>query len=96
MSIILFSSIVGAPVGIATSGIIKKLLSITRNKKKRHDKILMLAESKLNSIEKVQTQDSVLDYWIDLYFLKHKLAIEADELGHTDSNLSMKLKDKKR
>ena len=54
-------SAVGAPVGIAgasfilifslTTGIIKKLLSITKNKKEKHDKILMLAISKLNSIE---------------------------------------------
>ena len=61
MSIISFTSIVGAPVGIAsasftlifslTTGIIKKLLSITRNKKKKHDKILMLAKGKLDSIE---------------------------------------------
>ena len=61
VSIISFTSIIGAPVGIAsasftlifslTTGIIKKLLSITRNKKKRHDKILMLAKSKLDSIE---------------------------------------------
>ena len=59
--IICSASVVGAPVGIAsasftlifslTTGIIKKLLSITRNKKKRHDKILMLAKSKLDSIE---------------------------------------------
>ena len=58
VSIISFTSIIGAPVGIAsasftlifslTTGIIKKLLSITRNKKKKHDKILMLAKSKLN------------------------------------------------
>ena len=58
---ILFGSVVGAPVGIAgasfilifslTTGIIKKLLSITRNKLKKHDKILMLAKIKLNSIE---------------------------------------------
>ena len=34
-----------------TTGITKKVLSITRNKKKKHDKILMLAKSKLNSIE---------------------------------------------
>ena len=34
-----------------TTGIIKNLLSITRNKKKKHDKILMLAKSKLSSIE---------------------------------------------
>ena len=61
VSIISFTSIVGAPVGIAsasltlffslTTGIVKKLLNITRNKKKKHDKILMLTKSKLNSIE---------------------------------------------
>ena len=34
----------------------KKLLSITRNKKKKHDKILMLAKSKLNSIETLISQ----------------------------------------
>ena len=59
-------SVVGAPVGIAgasftlifslTTGIIKKLLNITRNKKKKHDKILMLAKSKLNSIETLVSQ----------------------------------------
>ena len=64
--IISFASVVGAPVGIAgasftlifflTTGIIKKLLSITRNKKKKHDKILMLAKSKLNSIETLISQ----------------------------------------
>ena len=53
-------SVAGAPVGTAgadftlmfslTTGIIKKVLSITRNKKKKHDKIFMLAKSKLNSI----------------------------------------------
>ena len=58
--IISSASVVGAPAGIAsasltlifslTTGIIKKLLSITRNKKKKHDKILILAKSKLNSI----------------------------------------------
>ena len=66
VSIDLFTSIIGAPIGIAsasftlifsiTTGIIKKLLSITRNKKKKHDKILMLAKSKLNSIETLISQ----------------------------------------
>ena len=66
VSIISFTSIVGAPVGIAsasftlifslTTGIVKKLLNITRNKKKKHDKILMLAKSKLNSIETLISQ----------------------------------------
>ena len=59
-------SVLRAPVGIAvasltlilslTTGIIKKLPSITRNKKKKHDKILMLAKSKLNSIEILVSQ----------------------------------------
>ena len=66
VSIILFTSVVGAPVGIAsailpsifspTTGIIKKLLSITRNKKEKHDKILMLAKTKLNIIETLISQ----------------------------------------
>ena len=34
-----------------TKGIIKNLLSITRNEKQNHDKILMLGESKLITIE---------------------------------------------
>ena len=61
ISIFSFTSIIGAPVGMAnailtlifslTTRIVKKLLNITRNKKKKHDKILMLAKSKLNSIE---------------------------------------------
>ena len=54
---------VGRPVGIVSAsftvifsiakGIMKILLETTRNKKKRQDKILMLAESKLYSIEKL-------------------------------------------
>ena len=66
VSIISFTSIIGAPVGIAsasftlifslTTGIVKKLLNITRKKKKKHDKILMLAKSKLNSVEKLISQ----------------------------------------
>ena len=38
------------------TGIMKKLLSTTKNKKKKHDKILMLAKGKLNSIETLVTQ----------------------------------------
>ena len=34
-----------------TTGIIKKLLKETREKKKKHSKTIMLAKSKLNSIE---------------------------------------------
>ena len=34
-----------------TTGIMKRLLKTTRNKKKKHNKTAMLARSKLNSIE---------------------------------------------
>ena len=57
----MLTSVVGAPVPVASAsftlifslaiGIVQKLISITRNKKKKHDKILMVAKSKLNSIE---------------------------------------------
>ena len=56
-----FATIIGAPVGIASvsfgfkfsisTGIVKKLLTTTRNKKKKHNEIVILARSKLNSIE---------------------------------------------
>ena len=59
-------SVAGALVGIAsaiftlifslTTGIIKKLLSIKRNKKKKHDKTLMSAKNKLSSIEALISQ----------------------------------------
>ena len=62
--IISFTTIVGAPVWTASAslalffslstGIVKKLLNVTR--KKKHDKILMLAKSKLNSIETLISQ----------------------------------------
>ena len=39
-----------------TAGIIKKLLSTTIKKKKKHDQILMLAKSKHNSIETLISQ----------------------------------------
>ena len=51
VSIISFSSVMGVPAGIASAtftlifslatGIVKKLLDITRKKKKKHDKILL-------------------------------------------------------
>ena len=37
-------------------GIVKKLPNITRKKKKKHDKILILAKSKLSSIETLISQ----------------------------------------
>ena len=61
LSIVSHATIVGIPVGIAgasltviftaTTGIVKKLLNGTRKKKKKHNKIIALARSKLNMIE---------------------------------------------
>ena len=66
ISIISFASVIRVSVGIVSAsfslifflstGIIKKLLNMTRNKKKKHDKILMLAESKFNSIKTLISQ----------------------------------------
>ena len=56
-----FAAVIGAPTGIIgagcsctfsiTSRFVKKFLKTIRNKKKKHNKIVMLARSKLNSIE---------------------------------------------
>ena len=64
--LLFFTSVIEVSVGIASAsfslvfslstGIIKNLLKITRNKKKKHNKIVMLAKIKLNSIEKLVSQ----------------------------------------
>ena len=61
ISIASFATVIGAPAGIIgascgltfsiTSGFVKKFLKTIRNKKKKHNEIVMLARSKLNSIE---------------------------------------------
>ena len=61
ISIASFATVIGAPVGMMsascslafsiTTGFVKKFLKTTRNKKKKHNKIVKLARSKLNSIE---------------------------------------------
>ena len=66
ISIISFTSVIGTSGEIVSAsftlmfslltGIIKKVLNMTRNKKKKHDRILMLAKSKFNSIETLISQ----------------------------------------
>ena len=61
LSIVSHAMVVGIPVGIAgaslsviftvTTGVVKKILNITRKKKKKHNKIITLARNKLNIIE---------------------------------------------
>ena len=60
VSIASFATAIGASIGIISAsfslsfslctGLVKKLLKATRNKKKKHNKTVMLARSKLNSI----------------------------------------------
>ena len=45
--------------------------------------------------EDMQTQYSALGYRIDLYFHKHKLVIEVDELGHANRNLGNEIEGQK-
>ena len=61
LSIASQASVVGILVGIAgasltliftlTTGVVKKLLSVTKKKKKEHNKIMVLARNKLNIVE---------------------------------------------
>ena len=66
-----------------------------------HDVINTKEQTVINSIkdafegENMQTQYTVLNYRIDLYFHKYKLAIEVDELGHADRNLSNEIERQK-
>ena len=71
LSIVSHATIVGIPVGIAgasltvvftvTTGVVKKLLNVTRKKKKKQNKIIALARSKLNIIETLISQ-ALIDF----------------------------------
>ena len=66
LSIVSHTIIVGIPVGMAgasltliftvKAGVLKKLLNITRKKKKKHNKIIALGRNKLNIIETLISQ----------------------------------------
>ena len=89
MSTISFASVIGVPAGIVSAsftlvfylitGIVKKVLQITRNRKKKRKKILVLAKTKnrLNSIETLVTQ-ALIDLEISLEEFK-TIANEKDK-----------------
>ena len=86
ISIIYFTSVIGIPAGIAnasftlifslTTGIIKKLLKVTRKKKKKHNEIVMLVKSKLNSIE-ILTSQALID--LDINHEEFKIIVNEKE-----------------
>ena len=69
LSIVFHATVVGITIGFAgafltvvfslKAGIVKNLLRITRKKKKKHNKIVMLAKSKLNRVETLMPQASI-------------------------------------
>ena len=75
LSIVSHATVVGIPVGIAGASltvtltviftvmtcVVKKLLNITRKKKKKHIKIITLARNKLNIIENLISQ-ALIDF----------------------------------
>ena len=66
-----------------------------------HDVINTKEQTVLRSIkhafegEDMQTQYTVIHCRIDLYFHKHELAIEVEELGHADRNLNHEIERQK-
>ena len=73
LSIASYATTVGIPAGIAgasltliftvTTGVVKTMLNITRKNKKKHNKIISLARSKLNIIENLISQ-ALIDFEI--------------------------------
>ena len=103
--VISHATIVGGPVGIPSAGftivfslatgIVKKLLKSTRNKKKKHDKILILAKSKLYSIETLVSKaliDMEISHAEFITILKEKDKYE--KMKEHVRNLSEKLEEK--
>ena len=105
--IISHATVVGAPVGIASAGftivfslatgIIKKILKTTKSKKKKHDKILMLAKNKLNSIETLVSQtliDMEISHKKSVTILKQKNKYK--KMKENERNVSEKLDEKQK
>ena len=98
VSISAFASLAGTPIGIRSSAIgfkicavtaaIKKYKSIIKEKKKKHDKIVFLAKSKLNSIEILISKaliDSVISH--DEFGLINNVLKECNEMKEEIKNL---------
>ena len=98
VSISAFASLIGIPIGITSSAIglkicaitagIKKYKSIIKKKKKKHDKIILLAKSKLNSIEILISKaliDSVITH--DEFVLINNVVKEYKKMKEEIKNL---------
>ena len=104
--IISLASVVGAPIGIASAGftiafalatgITKKLLKTTRNKKEKHGKFLMLAKSKLNSIESLVSKALIdMDISNEEFITISKEKDKYEKMKENVRNISEKLEKEK-
>ena len=97
ISISASSSLIGIPIGIMSPAIglkncaiaagIKRYKSIIKKKKKKHDKIALLAKSKLNSIEVLVSKaivDSVISH--DEFVLINRVLKEYNEMKEGTKN----------
>ena len=97
ISIALFTTVIGAPVGITSAslsltfslstGLLKKLLETTRNKKEKHNQIVILARSKLNSV-KSKTSEALINNEINY---KDFMTIINEERNYRELKESIKI-----
>ena len=98
ISISAFTSLIGIPIGITSSGIglkpcaiaagIKKYKSIIKKKKKKHDKTVFLVKFKSNKID-VLISKALINSNIshDVFVLKNNVLKEYDEMKEEIKNL---------
>ena len=95
LSIASYETVVGIPAGKAgasltliftvTTGVVKTLLNITRKKKRKHNKIIALARSKLNIIENLISQ-ALTDFEI-IHEEFSKIIYEKNNYGQIIDNI---------
>ena len=101
VSILAFAFVVGMPIGITTSTIavkicvittgIKRYKSINKKKRKKHDKIVLLATFRLNSIEVLISKaltDSTISH--DEFVLLNNKLKEFDDMKEEIKNSNYK------
>ena len=99
LGIAFYATVVGIPAGIAgasltlistvTAGMVKTLLNITRKKKKKHNKIIALARSKLDIIENLISQ-ALIDFEITHEEFSKKIYEKNNYEQIIDNNRSVK------
>ena len=92
-----FATVIGIPIGITSAslslafplctGLVKKLLRATRDKKNEHNKIIMIARSKLDSIES-KISEALMN---DQISYENFITIINEERNYTELKESIKM-----